>query len=594
MYAALGLGLVLVHRVSGVVNLAHGALGMAATYLYLELTGFLDPGPALGLAVAAGALAGVAAHAIVFRPLAGAPALAGVVASVGLLTALQAGATLVFGTDSRAVPAVLPSRPVGLLGLAVPADRLLLAAVVAGCGAVLWSLGRFTRVGLAGRAAAADRTSLALLGWSPDALAAASWTVAGALAALAGILAGPVTALDPTTSSLLIVPALAAAVVGRMSSFGLTVAAGLALGAVQSELVLLQDRFAWLPRSGLRESLPFLVIVVGLALGGGRRLDRGAPPSWRLPPAGQHRRPLAVAALLAGTAAGGLALLSGGDRLSLVNSLVAVVLCLSLVVLTGFAGQVSLAQMAFAGIAGFALAGLAGGSGLPLALAVPVAVALATAAGVVVGLPALRLRGVSLAVVTLAAAVAVEDLLFRSSALGGVAGLSVPGPVLGGPTALPFGLGVLGVAVAAGWGVVVLRRSRWGRRFLAVRADDRAARVLGVGTASSRLAASALSAALAGLGGVLLGLSQGRLSFGSFGVLASLSLLAVTYVGGIASVAGAIVGGLLVADGLVFRLLDRLLGLGPYQLLASGLGLMVVAVLRPQGLAGSGRPRGAA
>ena len=581
----------LIHRVSGVVNLAQGALAMAATYLYVELARELRPSLSLALAVGAATVAGLVAHALVFRPVASAPALAGVVASVGLLAVLQATATLVFGTDSRAVPAVLPARPVHVAGLTVPADRLLLATVVTACGILLWAVGRFTRVGLAARAAAADRTSLALLGWSPDALAAGSWAVAGALAALAGILAGPVTALDPTTSSLLVIPALAAAVVGRMSSFGLTVAAGLALGAVQSELVLLQQRHEWLPRSGLRESLPFLVIVAGLALGGGRRLDRSAAPSWQLPRAGEPRHPLAAAAVLVAVATGSLVAVSGGDRLSLVNSLIAVVLCLSLVVLTGYAGQVSLAQMAFAGIAGFSLAGLAGRLELSLALAVPLAVAAAAAAGVVVSLPALRLRGVSLAVVTLAAAVAVEDLLFRSSALGGVAGAAVPGPVLGGPTALPFGLGALGAAAAAGLGVVALRRGRLGRRFLAVRADDRAARAVGVDASSARVAACALSAALAGVGGVLLGLSQGQLSFGSFGVLASLSLLAVAYVGGIATVAGAVVGGLLVADGVVFRVLDRLLGLGPYQLLAGGLGLVAVAVLRPDGLAGTRRPR---
>ena len=138
---------------------------------------------------------------------------------------------------------------------------------------------------------------------------------------------------------------------------------------------------------------------------------------------------------------------------------------------------------------------------------------------------------------------------------------------------------MLAVLVAVGLGVAGAAARPAGRRFLAVRANERAAAACGVDVTATKLAAFALSAFVAGSGGALLGYGQGQLSFGSFGVFVSLAYLAVTYLGGIAGIAGALVGGLLVPSGLVFTLARR----GRYQLLVSGLGLIAVAVLRPQG-----------
>jgi branched-chain amino acid transport system permease protein len=115
-----------------------------------------------------------------------------------------------------------------------------------------------------------------------------------------------------------------------------------------------------------------------------------------------------------------------------------------------------------------------------------------------------------------------------------------------------------------------------------VRANERAAAALGVHVAATRIGAFALSAFLAGVAGALLGYQQGQLSFGSFGVFVSLAYLAVAYLGGVAGIAGAVVGGLLVPNGVVFTLLD----IGRYQLLVSGLGLMAVTVLAPGGITG--------
>ncbi len=622
VYAALAMGLVLEHRVSGVVNFAQGAIAAYATYVFVELRVSGDvvlpvvglPGrihiaerPAfwlsMALALAVAAILGLAAYAFVFRPLRNAPALARVVASIGLLVALQAIIVLRFGPADRPVAPVLPNGPVTLGGAVVPRDRLLLAAVVVVITAVLWAVYRFTGFGLASRAMADDPTTTALLGRPTGRLAAANWVVASVLAGVAGILVAPITALNPGTYTLLVVPALAAALVGRLSSFGVTTAAALALGMAQSELVQLQDHFRWLPSVGLREGLPLVVIVVAMAATGRVVPERSDKVERRLPAAPRPSRPGLPAVAAVAITAVALFVLGSELRLGLITSLIGAVVCLSLVLLTGWVGQISLAQMAFAGVAGFALSKLGQGAGLPFPVAPILAATLAGVAGLVLALPALRVRGVNLAVVTLAGGVAIEELIFRNPRLtGGFGGTKVPSPSLvgidlgisrGGDYPSPvFGLLVLAVLTSLALALVVVRRGDLGRRFLAVRANERGAAAAGVDVVTTKLGAFAASAFVAGCAGVLLGYSQGQLSFGSFSVFVSLSFLAVAYVGGIASVSGALVGGALAGGGIVFSVLDRYAGWGRYQALFAGLGLIVVSVLRPDGLAGSSpRPR---
>ena len=619
VYAALALGLVLEHRVSGVVNFAHGAMAAYATYVFVELRSVgdlvlpvvglpgrlhlgtsLPVGVCLAVAVVVSAALAVAVHALVFRPLRRAPALARVVASVGVLVALQAVIVLRFGTENRPVAPVLPAGPVTLGGVAVPRDRLLLAAIVVVAATVLWALYRFSRFGLASRAVSDDPATAALLGAPVERVAGANWALAGVLAAVGGVLAAPITALNPGNYTLLVVPALAAALVGRLSSFGVTSAAALALGMAQSELVHLQSRFDWVPRVGLQQGLPLLVIVAAMAAAGRRVPDRSERLERRLPAAPRPEHVAVPTALFALGTTVALFTLGSEDRLGLVTSLVAAAVCLSLVLLTGWAGQISLAQMAFAGVAGFVLSKVGDGAGIPFPLAPLLAATAAGAAGTLLAFPARRFRGVNLAVVTLAGAVAVEELVFRNPALtGGFGGSRVPPPSLAGldlgiaagsdyPSAR-FGLLVLAVVTTLGLALVAVRRGRTGRRLLAVRANERAAAAAGVDVARLKLGAFAASAFLAGTGGAFFAYSQGQVSYGSFGVFVSLSVLAAVYVGGIATVSGALIGAALVSGGIVFSVLDRIAGWGRYQALITGLAVVAAAVVRPDGLVGTGR-----
>ncbi len=620
VYATLGLGLVLVHRASGVVSFAHGAMAMYVTYVYAELrdTGDLvlpvvgipsrvslgGPLPfaaALTVALVVAAALGLLVHLLVFQPLRNAPPLAKVVASVGLMVVLQSVATLQFGSANRIVAPVLPSRPLTLLGVRVPSDRLLLAATVVLAAGALAATYRWTRFGLATRAAAEDERAAALLGYSPDRIAALNWVAASVLAGLGGVLVAPITALNPLSYTLFVVPALAAALVGRLSSFGLTTAAALALGMVQSEVVKLQSDWGWLRQLNLRDGLPFLVIVVLMVSRGTLVPDRSTAVAARLPTAGRPARPMLATTVAIVPAAVALTVLSGSWRLGLIHSLIAAVVCLSIVVLTGYVGQLSLAQMALAGVAGFTLSRLHLALHIPFPLAPLLAACCAALVGLLVGLASRRVRGIDLAVLTLAAGVAVEELLFKNPALtGGLGGSRVPAPqvfgldlgISGHGAAYPrVGFGLLALALLAGATVAVaaLRGSRLGRRMLAVRVNERAAQAAGVDVARTKLIAFVLASFLAGLAGSLFGYEQGQLSFASFGVFASLSFLAAAYLGGVARISGALVGGLLVPGGLLFTALDKVAGLENDATLLSGLALVAVAVLAPEGLAGTVR-----
>jgi branched-chain amino acid transport system permease protein len=618
-YAGVAMGIVTTYRGTGVINIAQGAMAMWPAFVFDELqrtgtlvfpVGRVDLGPVLGedigpwlalvVAMVSAALLGLAVHFLVFRPLRRAPALARVVASVGVTIVLQALVVLQFGTARRAVPSMLTDETVEIGSLRFAEDLLWLAGLTLLMAALVWAFGRFTRAGLATRAAAQDERGAVLMGFSPDRLAAVTWVLSAMIGGAAAILAAPTVGLEPVQWTLMVVPALACALVGRLSSIGVAAAAGLALGAVESEITLLSTRDWWPDWAsvGVAQTLPLVVIVIVLFATGDRLPTRGSLRADPLPPVVPARpRPVLVAALVAAGAAAVL-LTDGSHRFGVITSMIVAVLALSLVVLTGLVGQLSLATAAFAGTAGFALSKI--GTGLPFPLSLVVASLVATAVGVAVGLPALRVRGVQLAVVTLASAVAVQELVFENPRLAGQAGNIIPDPSFAGLdlgvrqadelARAPFGLLVLAVLTLAALAVANLARSGTGRCLLAVRSNERAAAAAGVDVARVKLLAFAMSSFLAGVSGCLLGYSRGQLSADSFGVTVGLSLLAFAYLGGITSIGGALVAGTLAPLGIGYVVLDRTLELGRHYLLVSGVLLVATAVLNPAGIAGRAAP----
>jgi ABC-type branched-subunit amino acid transport system permease subunit len=616
IYATVSLGLVMMHRASGVINFAHAAMALWAIYTYNELRidgRLIVPVPAvpaieLGapfaflpaflVAVASTTLLGALVYLLVFRQLEHAPVLAKIVATVGLLVAISGQLLVLFPSQTDGalfVPAILPDAPVDVAGATVSQDRLWLAGLALLAAGVLSVVYRYTTFGLATRAAASSQKGTVLIGRNPRRIALANWVLASALAGVFGVLVAPSLTIAPDSVVLLVVPALAAAMLAGFKSFWIACVAGLVLGMAESELMSVQTNHSWLPQ-GLQTVVPLIMIIIVAYLRGHGTMRRNDLAQARLPPSPRPVNVTRNALIFAVLCIAGLLLTSGSIRLGLIVSLMGALVCLSLVLVTGYLGQVSLMQVTFAGLAGLVLSALASKAGVPFPIAPLLAALGAAALGLLLGTPALRVRGTSLAVVTLAAAVATEQLIFGSDTLsGGIEGNEVAAPTILGldfnilgddyPT-IPFGLLVLAVSVVTAVAVANLRRSPSGLRMLAIRVNERAAASSGINVAQTKLVAFTLAAFVSGIAGALFAYQQVRFSAASLGILVSLLFLAAAYIGGITSVRGAFLASLIVPGGLILNLTNEVVEVGRYESLVAGTLLMLTAVVHPEGLVG--------
>jgi branched-subunit amino acid ABC-type transport system permease component len=617
VYGLLALGLVLKYRAAGVVDFAHGAVAMICAFAFVELrdkgnlqlpwpvlphtihisdTGVPD-GTSIIVTLVYGACLGAVLYYVIYRPLQHSTALTKVCASVGVMLYLQATAVLNFGSEARSTEAVLPSGAVSIAGVPIPIDRMWLAAFVVVVAVALALLYRRTLFGLRTRAGAENEIGAAVVGISSSRIALQNWTIATVLAAASGIVMSPIANLDPGSYTLFIVPALCVALIAGFSSFLGAAVAGLALGMLQSEIIHLITTHPNLPQQGVAEGVPFILILIIMTWRGRSLIPRGTIAQPRNPSVGRPTAPwrTALYTFIAGAVV--LVLLQGSLKAAFMSSIIWACLALSLVVLTGYVGQVSLAQLAFAGFSGFLLSRFALDMGIPFPWSLLLASFCAVPLGLIIGLPALRVRGVNLAIVTLAAGSAIEVLLFNNASFsGGEGGRVVPSPSLFGldlgissgneyPRTI-FGLFLLVIVIAVGVVVARLRNSSTGRMLLAVRSNERAAAASGINVPRAKLLAFGISSFIAGLGGCLLGYQQGTLSSVSFGVFQSLGLLAIAYVAGIGRISGAAAAGILLAStGLMVSAVDKYLGVGIYQGVVAGILLTFTAIQNPDGIA---------
>ncbi|MEY3034852.1 MAG: ABC transporter permease [Ilumatobacteraceae bacterium] len=619
--AALGVGMVITYQASGVVNFAAGAMAMWSTYVYADLRNGSYPFPipglpdryhfgddvgyrwALLLALLTSAVLGLLVYVLIFKPLRQAPALAKVVASVGLIIVFITLVARRFEDMSAIrVPKILPREPVTITrDLTVPRDGLWLLFIVLAIAAALWVGSRFLRIGLAIRASAENEKGAVLLGYSPDFLAGLGWVLSSVITTFLAILAAPQLQLNPTIYTFgFLVPALGAALIGKFQNFGPTVVTGVLIGMGQSLCTKLQNDLSWFPEYGAREGIPFVIIILTMVFLGERLPDRGAVKMWKLPtvpPARVTPVSFLVPTLLA---IAGIVVLGPLWRAAIMTTVIAAVLALSLVVLTGFGGQTSLSQMAFAGIAGFALSKLAMRYDIPFPIAPLLAATAAMVFGLIVGIPALRVRGTNLAIVTLAGGVTIAEFVFKNPwVIGDIStgGAKVPNPSLGSwDLGLVYGtnvsrpvFGVFLVVILALLGLLVanIRRSGSGRVMLAVRGNERAAAAVGIDVTRVKMTMFAASSFIAGVGGTLIAYRFGSVSDLSYGVVASLTALSVAYLGGITSVSGAVTAGITAQAGIAFYGMSRLFdGLGSWEALIGGVLLIITAILNPEGIAG--------
>lgn len=590
LYALTAHGIVLVYRGSGVLNLAHGAIGMAGAYVQWELAAHhaVPYWPATACGVLASAVLGVLTHLLVLRPLRRASALARLVGTLAVFIVLTAIALKRYGGDLQLVPGKLPARLLTIAGATVSEDRVWLLGIAVVVTAVLHLLYKRTLFGLGTTAVAENEGVAASLGWSPDLIATGNWALGSALAGLTGILIVPVIGLSVTGLTTLLLSALAAALVGRFSSFPVTLAGGLVIGIVQSELTRFGSDI-----TGLASSVPFLFIALAL-VARGRALPLRGTFLDRLPALGTGRVrpvPLAVAVVV------GLALVSVSTPLwadAITNTLVLSLIILSIVVVTGYAGQVSLAAYALAGTGAFIAGHASADWGWPFELALLAGVLGTVPIGLLFALPAVRTRGVNLAIITLGLGATLEAMVFQNTGLSTTPGSD--GIAVGHQTL--FGISISGVDhpqryaavvlalfVAAALVVANVRRSRTGRRLVAVRANERAAAALGIDVRAAKLYAFGLSAAIAALAGVLTGFRSTSVVFSDFASFDSITALGLAVIGGVGFLVGPLFGATFAAGTVGARFGDLVLpGLSEWMPLIGGIVLVLTLVGNQDGI----------
>lgn len=587
VYVLAAQGIIVVYRGSGVINFASGSMGLASAAVFARLWGPLPLGLALVCGVAAGALLGVLIQVLVMRPLRRSSPLTRLVATLGLLIFIQQLVILRYTSGVEFVGSALPSYPWHPFGgsITVGSDRAIILGIAIASTAVLWAVYRYTPFGLATSAVAENDRAASSLGHSPAMIATVNWAVGGALSALAAILIIGIIGLDPIGMPLLVIPALACALIGRFVSFPLALLGGILIGIAQSEVT------EYVSTPGWSDSIPFLVIIA-LVVISGRALPQRNYLQDRLPELGNGRIRVPFLVVVVGIWVALLFLFSANWADAVTSTMVTAIVCLSLVVVTGYCGQLSLAQFALAGVGAFIGARLAAVYSIPFPLAMLIGIAGTIPIGLIVALPALRTRGVNLAVVTIGLALCIDELVLENTNYtGGLVGTVVKPPTLFGwsiysvPYPDRYAAVCTVVFVLAALLVANLRRGAAGRRLLAVRANERAAESLGISVVGAKLYAFGLGAAIAAAGGILLAFEVPNVNFTLFGGLQSITAVIDSVIGGIGFIGGALVGGSFGDQGVNQEILGHWGTLANYVTIGSGAILVLVVIFNQDGLA---------
>ncbi|WEH19091.1 ATP-binding cassette domain-containing protein [Streptomyces sp. VNUA24] len=530
--ALTGIGLIVTYRATGVLNFAHGAIAMVCAYLLRQCTvewGWpLWLGTLVTLLLAAPAL-GLALERLVFRPLAvlgGDPAQS-LVASLGVFVLLVGGAVLVWGPGARDdAPTLVPGDPWGQLAVVV--------AVAAAVGTVT----RRTRFGRELRAVVDDRSLAVLAGVDADRVAAAGWAFGSFTAGLTGVLLAPYVRLDPYGMPLLVMEVVAVAVAARMRSLPVAVLVALGIGVAQSQLTRFHPPGWAEPLLQAVGANLFVVALLVAALvlpgvGGRDTLPRPAPARGGTP-AGVWIVALALFLLPLGFA--------GGDLHTAVQVPALGVILLSLVVVTGRGGQISLGQAAYAGLGALFTALLSAGRlpflpALPELTALLVAVLLVAPLGLLTGGPAVRRHGLALALATFAVGVGVSRFVFAQPYAASGPAPTRPAGFEGDRAYYALELVLLLLALLA---TRALRRGRTGRALAALRDHEPGASAAGVRVPSLKLAAFVAGAALAALGGGMLAMGVRAFDPAAFDPVRGLLWFAAIVVLGADSTLGAL------------------------------------------------------
>jgi branched-chain amino acid transport system permease protein len=592
VYVLSGVGLVVLYRASGVLNFAHGAIGALAALTAWSLV-------EAGAPVWSGWLAGVAAAAgvsclygrLVAPRLAGADPTVRAVATLGFALILLGVLEFAWGEWPRSLRLPTDTMAVLIAGVRVTYSRglafLLTLAVTIG---VMTFLAR-SRLGLSMRALANDRDISALVGVPVASVDAWAWLLSGALAGISGLMLANLVRLQASLLTFMVIPAIAAAIVGRLRSLPLTVAGGLLIGVSEA----LATPFAEL--APYRSAAPFLIAVAALLLRHGassHRVDQAVAARVVARPPGDARREFAVVLAVAALAALlAPALVSAYWLKSLTSVLIVAIASLSVGLLYAQVGIVSLCQYALVGVGGWVTLRVGHATGQPFTLSLLTGAVCAAGFGVLAGLPALRLRGLYVALVTLMIAGAFQTVITvfgfpdgGSGFFGRVVGggqIPLPRPDFVSDDAGYFRY-VLAAAALGFLAVQAHRRSRAGRGWALIRRGEAGAVALGVDIVAYKVWAFALAGCLAGLAGGLMAGGVGLLDASAFPASDSILLFALSVVAGAFHWSGPLFAGLLMR---AFPSLLLDLGVdGNFATVIYGAALIHVLIVSPQGISG--------
>ena len=591
IYALLAVGLALIFGVSNLINFAHGSVFAVGAYVGLAAITLLHTPLVLTLlfvALACGLL-GMLIERVGIRPLANAPRIAPLLATIGISYILDQLIQLVASPDPRGLPAQVPTWRITIAGGTIGALDLLIAAIGLGAAALLYGFLRFTKLGWAVRAVAQDRDAALQMGVDANRVNSTVFAIASALGGVAGILVGLYyNHIDPGMSFQATLKGVVAQVIGGMGNIPGAVAGGLLLGLTESFGVAIFG-------SSARNLFAFALLLLMLTLrpDGLFARRRHAPPepltgSFIAPSTPLRVPPWAIAAAFVLAAALPLVATDSPYLITtLTNAWLYAILALSLTLVAGTLGQVSLGHAGLLAIGAYASALLATDGRVPVLLTIPIAGLLTALVGTVLILPAFRLRGHSVSIATLGVGeiVALVILNWDSLTHGPLGVLSIPGPRLGAIELDStndyywLSLGLLALLAAAQHRLL---GSHLGRTFRAVRDDDTAARAFGVRPARYKAIGFALGGFLAGIAGAVTASIYSYINHESF--TAQISVLALTMVilGGLGNMVGAVVGAVaLIAIPELFRFTVE------YRILVYGLVLVLLVRFRPQGLFGT-------
>ncbi|OHV29946.1 MULTISPECIES: ABC transporter permease [Pseudofrankia] len=561
-----GIGLLVTYRTNGVLNLAQGGIAALVAYVYRQMAVEWDLPKWLAAVLALAILSpllGLLLERFVFRPLARrrASAAESLVASLGVLVLTLGMCAGIWGLGSKNdTPPLFPNKSVGISGHRIGVDTISTLILIVVCCVALGVVQNRTRFGRQMRAVVDDRQLAELSSVPADRVAAVGWAFGTTLAGFTGVLLAPRLQLSPYGLSLVVLETFAVVVAARLASLPIAVFAGLAIGILQSELTQFKvdGQFADVYRS--LESNLFVVVLLVLLLAipklkelgdagsAGRLSSRGAQD-----PAGTvEERSKDLVWKLAGFVMLLTPLLfRAADLRSAFDVPAVALIMLSLVIVTGYSGQVSLGVAGYAGLGALFSLKLANGDflGLPRMpglLAILVGAILVAPVGLITGYPAIRRRGLTLALTTFAVGAVVSQFVFEQPKFS--SGLYVNSLYLGGWQLNDKAFYVIEL-VGLGLGLLAVRslhRGRLGRALLAVRDNTGGAAAVGVDVRNLKLIAFTMSSVVAGLGGALL--VQGASSFSSqtFQPIQSLLWFTAMVVFGADSAVGAIIGASLI------------------------------------------------